>query len=141
MRLVSIATASVLLLAVAAAASAATLHFAATLKGSDEVPPNDTKGTGRVTATLDTTSKVFHYTVTYSELTGPATMAHFHGPANAGENAPPVITMKTLPSPIKGMETLTDAQIADLRAGKWYFNVHTAGHPSGEIRGQVPAAP
>jgi hypothetical protein len=141
MRLGSIAAASGLFLALAGGAAAATLHFAAALKGSDEVPPNDTKGTGRVTATLDTTSKVFAYTVTYRELTGPATMAHFHGPANPGENAPPVITMKTLTSPIKGTETLTDAQIADLRAGKWYFNVHTAAHPSGEIRGQVPAAP
>jgi hypothetical protein len=141
MRLDSIAAASVLFLAAAGAASAATLHFAAGLKGSDEVPANDTTGKGRVSATLDTASKAFHYTVTYSGLTGPATMAHFHGPANAGENAPPVITMKTLTSPIKGTETLTDAQITDLRAGKWYFNVHTAGHPSGELRGQLPAAP
>jgi hypothetical protein len=141
MRLGSIAAATALLLAVAGGAGAATLHFSAALKGSDEVPANDTHGKGRVSATLDTASKAFHYTVTFSELTGPATMAHFHGPASAGENAPPIITMKTLTSPIKGTETLSDAQIADLRAGKWYFNVHTAGHPSGEIRGQLPAAP
>jgi hypothetical protein len=141
MRLGSIAVASVLFLAVASVAGAATLRFATALKGSDEVPPNDTTGTGQVTATLNTATKAFHYTVTYSGLTGPATMAHFHGPAAPGANAPPVITMKTLPSPIKGTETLTDAQITDLTGGKWYFNVHTAAHPSGEIRGQLAAAP
>jgi hypothetical protein len=42
-----------------------------------------------------------------------------------------------LASPIKGEKTLTVAQAADLAAGKWYFNVHTAAHAPGEIRGQV----
>jgi hypothetical protein len=42
-----------------------------------------------------------------------------------------------LTSPIKGDATLTDAQAADLADGKWYFNVHTAAHGPGEIRGQV----
>jgi len=133
--------AAVLSLSLAGVADAATLHFATSLKGSDEVPPNTTTGTGDVKAKLDTTSKVFSYVVTYSGLTGPATMAHFHGPAAPGVNAPPIITMKTLPSPIKGTATLTDAQIADLQAGNWYFNVHTAAHPPGEIRGQLAAVP
>ena len=42
-----------------------------------------------------------------------------------------------LVSPLKGEATLTDAQAADLAAGKWYFNVHTAANKGGEIRGQV----
>jgi hypothetical protein len=40
-------------------------------------------------------------------------------------------------SPIHGSKVLTDAQITDLEAGKWYVNVHTAANPGGEIRGQV----
>ena len=136
-----LAAAAVLSLSLVGVADAATLRFATSLKGSDEVPPNTTTGTGEVKAKLDTTSKAFSYVVTYSGLTGPATMAHFHGPAVAGVNAPPIITMKTLASPIKGTATLTDAQIADLKAGNWYFNVHTAAHPPGEIRGQLAAAP
>jgi hypothetical protein len=134
------AAAAVLL--ASAPVSAATLHYATTLKGADEVPANTTKGTGKVTASLDTATKVFSYKVTYSGLTGAATMAHFHGPAAPGANAPPVVPVPTsaLANPIKGTATLTDDQIADLKAGKWYFNIHTAANPGGEIRGQLPAS-
>jgi len=40
-------------------------------------------------------------------------------------------------SPITGSATLTDAQMADLEAGKCYVNVHTAANKGGEIRGQL----
>jgi CHRD domain len=120
-------------------AFAAMESYTATLNGASEVPPNDTKGTGAVTATYDTATKKFTYTATYSCLTGAATAAHFHGPAAAGVNAPPVVPIAptALASPIKGDATLTDAQAADLQSGKWYFNVHTAAHGPGEIRGQL----
>jgi hypothetical protein len=125
----------------AGVAGAATLHFATALKGADEVPANTTTGTGQVSATLDTATKTLTYKVTYSGLTGSATMAHFHGPAAPGVNAPVVVPVPTsaLASPMAGTATLDDGQIADLRAGKWYFNIHTAAHPGGEIRGQLPA--
>jgi CHRD domain len=126
------------LLALAPAAFAATQTYAADLKASAEVPPNDSKGTGTVTATYDTASKKLTYTATYSGLTGPATAAHFHGPAAAGVNAGIVVPVKEITlSPLKGEATLTDAQAADLQAGKWYFNIHTAANKGGEIRGQV----
>jgi hypothetical protein len=46
--------------------------------------------------------------------------------------------MSSLANPMKGTATLDDGQIADLKAGKWYFNIHTAANPGGEIRGQLP---
>ena len=89
-------------------------------------------------ATLNTATKELTYTLTFDNLTGPATAAHFHGPAAAGANAGVVVPLGNNPtSPIHGSKTLTDAQIADLEAGKWYVNVHTAANPGGEIRGQV----
>jgi hypothetical protein len=122
---------------IAGAAAAETQHYMATLKGADEVPANTTTGTGMVMATLDTATKTFSYDITYSGLTGPAVAAHFHGPAAPGANAGPTVPITAPASPIKGTATLTDAQIADLSSGKWYFNVHTAAHPGGEIRGQL----
>jgi len=66
---------------------AETISFKAELKASEAVPPNDSKGTGTVTATYDTASKKLTWKGNYSGLTGPATMAHFHGPAEPGKNA------------------------------------------------------
>ncbi len=137
MQLRIFAFAGALCLLAAGAADARVVHFMAMLKGADEVPPNATTGTGMVDASLDTDAKTFHYAASYSGLTGPAVAAHFHGPAMAGMNAPPMVPMTTLVSPITGTASLSDGQIADLLAGKWYFNVHTAAHPGGEIRGQL----
>lgn len=119
-------------LMVAGAASAQMVHYNAKLAGAAGV-----KGSGDVTAMLD--GKTFTYTANYKDLSGPATAAHFHNAPTPGGNGPPVVPAVVTPSPIKGTATLTDAQIADLNAGKWYFNVHTAANPGGEIRGTVTA--
>jgi hypothetical protein len=116
---------------------AETIQFHGTMTPGAEVPPKTSSGSGTAEATLDTATKKLTYTVTYQGLSGPATAAHFHGPAAAGVNAGVVVPFKVSPSPITGTATLTDAQIADLEAGKWYANVHTAANPGGEIRGQM----
>ena len=108
-----------------------------TLTGAQEVPPATTAGTGTLDATFDKGTRRLAYTVTYSGLSGPATGAHFHGPAAPGTNAGVVVPFANAASPIKGEATLTEAQAADLLAGRWYVNVHTAAHPGGEIRAQV----
>ncbi|HHY49069.1 MAG TPA: CHRD domain-containing protein [Alphaproteobacteria bacterium] len=135
------ATAAALLLS-AAPVYAEMLAFTATLDGQQEVPPNDSAGTGKLEATYDTDSRLFKWTITYAGLTGDAVAAHFHGPADPGANAAPVVPIPDdrLASPIEGEATLDDAQAADLQAGKWYFNVHTAQYPDGEIRGQLTQA-
>ena len=114
--------------------------FTATLDGGQQSPPVTTKGKGTATLTFDTAKKKLSWNVKYSGLSGPATAGHIHGPAAMGENAGPVIPFKKLKSPIKGSETLTDAQAADLEAGKYYVNVHTAANKDGEIRGQIEKA-
>jgi hypothetical protein len=129
---------AVLAVGLTQAASAATLHFHATLNGATEVPPHSVPGTGELLATLDTKTKALTYTLTFVGLTGPATMAHFHGPAKPGANAGVVVPFPTpVTSPASATVTLTDAQIKQLTSGLWYANVHTAANPGGEIRGQV----
>ena len=126
------------LLALTPAAFAATETYTADLKGTAEVPAVDSKGSGSLNASYDTTSKKLTYTVNYKDLSGPATAAHFHGPADAKTNAAVVVPVNgAVTSPIKGEATLTDAQAKDLADGKWYFNIHTAANKGGEIRGQV----
>ena len=124
-------------LAVILPALAETVSYKAELNAASQVPPNESKGTGTVTATYDTVSKKFSWKGSYSGLTGPATAAHFHGPAEAGKNAGVAVPIANPASPFEGSADLTDAQAADLMAGKWYVNVHTANNKGGEIRGQV----
>lgn len=96
-------------------------------------------GKGVGTFTYDPATKALTYNVTYEGLTGPAMAAHIHGPAEPGANAGPVVPFPAAASPITGTATLTDVQAAELAAGKYYVNVHTAANRGGEIRGQITA--
>ncbi len=107
------------------------------LTSAAQVPAVTSPGKGTADVGFDTATKMLTWKVTYSGLTGPATMAHFHGPAEAGKNGPVAVPLKDAASGAEGSATLTDAQAADLLAGKYYINIHTAAHPGGEIRGQV----
>ena len=110
----------------------------ATLDGKSEVPANTSAGTGTADIDYDPASKKLSWKVTYSGLSGPATAAHFHGPAEAGKNGGVAVAIpNATSSPVEGSATLTDAQAADLTGGKYYVNIHTAANPGGEIRGQV----
>ena len=124
---------------VSLAAHAEIVKLHATLKTAWEVPAKTGPGHGTLTATYDTDTNLLTYHVVFSDLTGPAVAAHFHGPATTTTVGPPVIFVKTKPivSPIDGTATLTPEQAKDLLDEKWYFNVHTAANPGGEIRGQV----
>ena len=102
-----------------------------------EVPPTNSRGVGTIVATVYPSTRAMTYVAEYKDLTGPATAAHFHGPAAPGANAPVVVPSVVTPATIKGGATLTEAQLADLQAGKWYYNIHTAANPGGEIRGQL----
>ncbi len=110
----------------------------ATLDGKAEVPATTSAGKGTADLDYDAATKKLTWKVTYSGLSGPATAAHFHGPADSGKNAGVAVAIPNAgSSPVDGSATLTDAQAADLLAGKYYINIHTAANPGGEIRGQV----
>jgi hypothetical protein len=101
------------------------------------VPPNTTAGTGSVTASYDTDSKKLTWKGSYSGLTGPASAAHFHGPAPAGKNAGVMVPISPNGPSFEGSATLNDAQAKALMDGDMYINVHTAANKAGEIRGQL----
>ena len=111
--------------------------FSTALSGANEVPAKTTAGMGTVDAVLNKDTNLLKWKVNYSGLSGAATAAHFHGPAAAGANAGVALAWPSALSGSEGNATLTAAQAADLMAGRWYANVHTAANPGGEIRGQM----
>lgn len=117
--------------------AAETMTMSATLAPPEGV---ESDGTGTGEFTFDPADNTLDYTITYAGLTGPAGAAHIHGPAEPGEDAPPVVPFADPASPITGTATLTDEQAAELMDGKYYVNVHTAAYGGGEIRGQITPA-
>src|SRR5437660_6616166 len=105
-------------LATSSVVVAETITYKAVLNAQSQPTPNDSKGTGTAEVTYDTTSKTLSWTINFDGLTGPSTMAHFHGPAAPGANAGVALMIGANPtSPAKGTATLTDAQAADLQGG------------------------
>lgn len=116
--------------------------FTTQLRGANEVPPVDSNANGQVNAVLDKDTNVLRWQLSYEGLSGPATAGHFHGPAMGGANAGVALPfIGAVTSPMSGQATLTAAQAADLTAGRWYANIHTAKFPGGEIRGQMTVRP
>ncbi|MGF6721240.1 hypothetical protein P3T43_000581 [Paraburkholderia sp. GAS41] len=121
---------------------AAPVSFTVPLSGDQQVPPVQTPGSGTANLTYDSGTHVVTWNITYSGLTGPATMAHFHGPAPAGKNAGVKVWISQkgnmeVTSPISGQATLSPDDAKMFEAGEMYINVHTKANPGGEIRGQV----
>lgn len=121
------------------AADAAVVTWSADLKPENEVPPVTGIGaTGSATGTVDTATGLLTWEVIWSGLTGPATAAHFHGPAGPGVNAGVQVFIGTAPmTPAIGSATIDGSQMSDLLSELWYINVHTQANSGGEIRGQV----
>ncbi len=129
----------------AAAMSLALLAFSATafgadikvtLSGANEVPPVTTSATGGGTVTVGADGAVSG-SVTTTGIAG--TAAHIHE-APAGKNGGVIVPM--VKSGDNGWTfglgaKLTEAQMASLKAGNLYINVHSAANPGGELRGQL----
>jgi hypothetical protein len=117
-------------------AMAKVVHLHATLAPGANV--TGSMGKGMMTGRYNTKTHMLYWHVTYSHLTSKVTMAHFHGPAKPGENAPVLVPISgPHASPINGHAKITTDQAKIILDGMSYVNVHTVKFPAGEIRGQV----
>lgn len=109
--------------------------YATTANAQAEVPTNSSTAIAAVYTLYNRTTKSLAYTINFTGVV--PTNMHFHKGAigvNGGVEsaiAGPYITG------MKGTATLTAAQETDLFANLWYFNLHSAAFPGGEIRGQL----
>lgn len=119
------------------------------LSGEQEVPRVRTEATGEATANL--TGNLLRVTGTFEGLESDlhevaGSSAHVHdGPP--GESGPVVFNLQVTPGEdnrsgtFDGEMLLDMNQLQALQEGRYYVNVHTALHPSGEIRGQLTDPP
>lgn len=118
-----------------AAASANTQTV--TLSGTQMSPPVTTSAGGTGTITVDPATKAVTAKLTTTGITGTAAHIHEGAPGTAG---PVVVPLTQGPAGTWASAPgakLTDAQYDSYKAGKLYFNVHSAANPQGELRGQI----
>lgn len=119
-----------------------------TMTGAQETPPVTTSATGTIDANYNRLTKTLSYKVTFSGLSGNATMAHIHGLGEPGISAPALQTFPFPPSgsfPAAKSGTYSGSLLIDgvkfteeyLLGGRYYINIHTAANTAGEIRGQL----
>jgi len=140
--LVALGVMALILSAVAAGGThAKTMKFSAALNAGQERPHSvGTKvgASGHFTATV--TGTTIKWTLTFSHLTGAASAAHIHTGKRGVPGPVAVALCGPCTSPASGTGTVTAAQLAAMKSGGTYVNVHTAKNPNGEIRGQITMA-
>lgn len=112
------------------------------LDGAAERPdPVATSATGFGSISIEGSTLI--YNITFSGLSGPATAAHIHGPADTNQMAQVIQGLK-VPAATSGMlsgtldlSTLAPDKVSAITTGNAYVNIHTSAHPDGEIRGQL----
>jgi plastocyanin len=95
-----------------------------------------TNASGNGTILLDTRANKLYYYLSYQNLSSAESVAHFHGPAALGSNAPPLITIAS-GQPKQGVWEYTDAQESQILGNLVYVNIHTINNPAGELRAQL----
>lgn len=123
----------------ATTASAGVIGLNSTLNGANEVHDPTSPGSGSAALSFDTITNQLDWDISWINMSSAVTAAHFHM-APQGQNGGVQVNIGAisgLNSPTIGNAILTAQQAADLLAGLWYINVHTATNLPGEIRGQV----
>lgn len=135
--------------------------FSARLTGYKEIPTLSVRGSGRFSAEIASDESSVSFTLTYKDLTGPASAAHIHlgkpwvaggviaflcgggGQASCPTETSGTVTGIITAANVVGPEAQGIAPgefeefIRALRADVTYANVHTEAYPTGEIRGRI----
>jgi hypothetical protein len=121
--------------------AAAQQKFSVYLNGRQEVPANNSTGDGTCMITLNGSETQVTVECRYRNLSSNVVGAHIHDNGPVGVNGPIRFNFNYSGGTSGTIGPLTfdttPAQIADLRANRWYVNIHTANLTAGEIRGQV----
>ena len=115
-----------------------TASFRSVLRANQEVTyPNGkrTASIGHFTARLS--GKTLRWTLTYSHLSGRATVVRLNRGVRGTNGAPFKSLCRTCRTTTRGTLTLTASQLDAMLHGRTYVNVHTAMNTRGEIRGQI----
>ncbi|HWW71560.1 MAG TPA: CHRD domain-containing protein [Duganella sp.] len=105
------------------------------LTSDQEAPVVSSAANARGTLRLDRATRTISGTITIDGLT--PTAAHIHS-GEAGKSGPVLFAM-TIAGDVATLAplVLTPEQLAALDAGGFYYDVHSAAQPDGEIRGQI----
>ncbi len=115
--------------------SGVSVNLRTTITGTQELPIVIT--TARGSGSFLLTANGLHYDIAVTGMSGAITGAHFHQ-GTPSESGPVVMPITFTNNRSVGDWTgLTDALRNAILNGDIYVNVHTAAHPSGEIRGQL----
>jgi hypothetical protein len=118
------------------ASSAGAAELKAKLTGTQEVPPVTTTATG--TAHFDVKDDMsVSGSVKTEGIKGVAAHIHEGAPGKNGGVAVPLTAKGDNEWVVPKDAKFTAAQMAELKAGNLYVNVHSAEHKDGEIRGQL----
>lgn len=108
--------------------------------GAEVVPPvQGTDGVAHCGLTYDPVGNNFRYTAWWLDLTGPAVTARLHTGA-PGSDGPPVFDIPLTPGSDESIgiwPNPTEQQRTAILNGEIYFEITTAAHLDGEIRGQI----
>lgn len=138
------------------------IMYSATLNGANERPNpvTTTNGTGTFSGTLDPTTNILTYTVSWSNLGSTSANAHIHGPIAVGSAASAGVLVdfnnvaagRTITHGTSGNATGTinfntittnnanvnaDSLKKLFNAGAVYVNVHSTNFPGGEVAGII----
>ncbi|HET9485624.1 MAG TPA: CHRD domain-containing protein, partial [Xanthomonadales bacterium] len=118
--------------------------FDAFLTGWQETPPNASPAVGTGIVLLSPAEDIVSVTFDFAGLGSANTASHIHAAAPRGMPAPVLFTLPASNAMDGNFDAgpfaVTPAQVQQLRAGLWYFNVHSTLFQGGEIRGQIDNA-